>query len=141
MFICCKAMKISAVIEKNKNNYYQISSDDELFNCCFGGYGYSVAEAKDDFNKCIQEAIEMAKENGHTVPDYDEIKVEYKYDIQSFFNYFDWINISMFAKKAGINESKMRQYKSGLAYASEKTTTKILKTIQTIGAELQSAQL
>lgn len=134
-------MKINAIIEKNDNNYYQISSDDELFNCCFGGYGYSVAEAKEDFNKSIKETIDMAKEGGYTVPEYDKIKVEYKYDIQSFFNYFDWINISKLAKMSGINESKMRQYKSGLAYASEKTTTKILKTIQTIGAELQSAQL
>lgn len=134
-------MKINAIIEKNENNYYQISSDDELFDCCFGGYGYSVAEAKEDFAKSIQEAIDMAKEDGHDVPDNLIIQVEYKYDIQSFFDYFDWINISQFAKKAGINESKMRQYKSGLAYASEKTTAKILKTIQTIGAELQSAQL
>lgn len=134
-------MKINAIIEKNENNYYQISSDDELFDCCFGGYGYSVAEAKEDFAKSIQEAIDMAKEDGRDVPDNLIIQVEYKYDIQSFFDYFDWINISQFAKKAGINESKMRQYKSGLAYASEKTTAKILKTIQTIGAELQSAQL
>lgn len=134
-------MKINAVIEKNENNYYQIRSDEELFDCCFGGYGYSVIEAKEDFNKSIQEAIEMAKEDGHTVPERKDIKVEYKYDLQSFFNYFDWINVSRLAKLAGINESKMRQYKSGLAYASEKTTEKILKTIQTIGAELQSAQL
>ena len=35
----------------------------------------------------------------------------------------------------------MRQPKLGLAYASEKTTTKILNTIQAVGAELQSARL
>ena len=135
-------MKVRAVIEKNDNNYYQISSDDELFDCGFGGYGYSVAEAKADFLKSIEEAKEMAVEDGHTLTeDMQSITVEYKYDIQSFFNYFDWINISQFAKKAGINESKMRQYKLGLAYASEKTTTKILNTIQAIGAELQSARL
>lgn len=134
-------MKINAVIEKNEKNYYQISSEDELFDCCFGGYGYSVVEAKEDFAKSIQEAIEIAKEEGYDVSNVKEISVEYKYDIQSFFNYFDWINISRFAKMAGINESKMRQYKSGLAYASERTTTKILKTIQAIGAELQSARL
>lgn len=135
-------MKVKAVIEKNDNNYYQISSDDELFDCGFGGYGYSVAEAKADFLKSIEEAKEIAEEDGHALTeDMQSITVEYKYDIQSFFNYFDWINISQFAKKAGINESKMRQYKSGLAYASEKTTTKILNTIQAIGAELQAAKL
>ena len=42
-------MIINAIIEKNENNYYQISSDDELFGSCFGGYGYSLEEAKADF--------------------------------------------------------------------------------------------
>lgn len=135
-------MRVSAIIERNENGYYQISSDDELFDCCFGGYGYSVAEAKADFLKSIEEAKEMAVEDGHTLTDdMNNIVVEYKYDLQSLFNYFDWINISKFAQKAGINESKMRQYKLGLSYASEKTSMKILKTVQTIGAELQSAKL
>lgn len=135
-------MKVRAVIEKNENNYYQISSDDELFDCAFGGYGYSVAEAKADFLRSIEEARETVIAEGHTLTeDMLSVSVEYKYDIQSFFNYFDWINISKFARKAGINESKMRQYKSGLAYASEKTTMKILSTIQSLGTELQAAKL
>ena len=36
---------------------------------------------------------------------------------------------------------KMRAYKSGLATASEKTVTKILRTVKTMGAELSSASL
>ena len=65
----------------------------------------------------------------------------YKYDMQSFFNYLDWINISKFAKAAGINESKMRQYKVGSAFAGERTRQKILATIQRMSAELASASL
>lgn len=135
-------MKITATIERNDNKYYQISSDDEIMGHCFGGYGYSVAEAKADFLKSIEEAKEMIVEDGLTVPaDAENVEVEFLYDIPSFFNYFDWINISAFAKKAGINESKMRAYKAGAANASEKTLGRILSTIKAMGVELSAAAL
>lgn len=135
-------MKIVGTIERNDNKYYQISSDDEIMGHCFGGYGYSVAEAKADFLKSIEEAKEMIVEDGLTVPDdAEQVEVEFRYDIPSFFNYFDWINISAFAKQAGINESKMRAYKSGVASASEKTLKRILSTIKAMGAELTTATL
>lgn len=135
-------MKIVATIERNDNKYYQISSDDEIMGHCFGGYGYSVAEAKADFLKSIEEAREMIAEDGLSVPaDAEQVEVEFMYDIPSFFNYFDWINISAFAKQAGINESKMRAYKSGAASASEKTVQRILSTVKAIGAELTAATL
>lgn len=135
-------MKITATIERNNDKYYQISSDDEIMGHCFGGYGYSVAEAKADFLKSIEEAKEMIVEDGHTVPaDAENVEVEFMYDIPSFFNYFDWINISAFAKKAGINESKMRAYKAGVASASEMTLNRILSTIKAMGVELSAATL
>lgn len=135
-------MKIIAIIERNGNNYYQISSEAELMGCCFGGYGYSVSEAKEDFFKSIDEAKEIIAERGEVIPDkYNHMEVVFKYDIPSFFNCFDWINVSRFAKKAGINESKMRQYKSGSAFASEATIKKILKTTKEISAELESAYI
>ena len=44
------------------------------------------------------------------------MKITGIYDLPSFFNDFDFINVSKFAQYAGINESKMRQYKSGSSY-------------------------
>lgn len=135
-------MKITATVERNDNNYYQISSRDELLNHGFGGFGYSVDEAKADFLESIEEVKAMIAEDGQTVPaDAETIEVEFRYDIPSFFNYFDWINITAFAKKAGINESKMRAYKSGAATASEKTLKRIFSTVKTIGAELSAATI
>lgn len=135
-------MKVTGIIERNDNGYYQISSADELCDHALGGYGYSVSEAKEDFLKSIEEAKEMITDETGALPDqFKEIKAEFQYDIPSFFNYFDWINVSAFAKKAGINESKMRAYKSGLATASEKTMERIFATIKAIGAELCSATL
>ena len=135
-------MKILAIIEKGTDGLYSIYSDDMLLNHGLGGYGSSVEEAKADFMESIKEAKGMITEESIPLPNQMEyIDVTFKYDLQSFFNYFDWINVSQFAKKAGINESKMRQYKNGLAFAGESTTKKILDTIKNIGAELQSATL
>ena len=135
-------MKILAIIEKGTDGLYSIYSDDMLLNHGLGGYGSSVEEAKADFMESIKEAKGMITEESIPLPNEMEyIDVTFKYDLQSFFNYFDWINVSQFAKKAGINESKMRQYKNGLAFAGESTTKKILATIKNIGAELQSATL
>ena len=129
-------MKILAIIEKGTDGLYSIYSDDMLLNHGLGGYGSSVEEAKADFMESIKEAKGMITEESIPLPNEMEyIDVTFKYDLQSFFNYFDWINVSQFAKKAGINESKMRQYKNGLAFAGESTTKKILDTIKNIGAE------
>jgi hypothetical protein len=84
---------------------------------------------------------EYVKEHGALPKNLQEIKIDYKYDLQSFFNYFEWINISKFAKFAGINESKMRQYKIGAAFAGEKTKDKIMSAIHKMSADLAAASL
>jgi hypothetical protein len=84
---------------------------------------------------------EYVKEHGTLPKNLQEIKIDYKYDLQSFFNYFEWINISKFAKFAGINESKMRQYKIGAAYAGEKTKEKIMSAIHKMSADLAAVSL
>lgn len=135
-------MEIAAIIERNGNGYYQISSDDEVRGCCFGGYGYSVDEAKADFYKSIEEMKCIISERGGVLSHEEEhITVEFKYDIPSFFNCFQWINISRFAELAGINPSQMRKYKNGISSASESTMRKIIKAINDIGSELQSVKM
>lgn len=135
-------IKITAIVEKNDNGFYAITSDDVIAGCHFGGYGFSAKEAKEDFMEGINESLETARELGKDVQiSATDIEVEFRYDIPSFFNYFDFINVTQFAKKAGINESKMRAYKSGAASASEKTMQKILSTIKSIGSELCAASI
>lgn len=132
-------MKVTALIEKNENNYFMISSKDKIGCCSLGGYGYSVEEAKKDFYTSIEEAKEIAKEEG--IQFEESVDVEFKYDIPSFFDCFGWINVSRFAKEAGINESKMRQYKVGAASASENTTKKILNTIHSMADKLRTVTI
>ena len=123
-------MKIKAIIERSKDGLYSIYSQDRIGRDCFGGYGDSVADAKKDFLASIQEAIDNALKDGFDdVPVFEAVNVEFKYDIPSFFNYFDFFNVSKFASYAGVNESRMRAYKSGTSFPDEKTTRKILKAV------------
>lgn len=132
-------MKLTAVIEKGDGRFFTIYTPDGIPKYHIGGCGESVEEARSDYMECIEEMREIAREDGNPFP--DDIEVEFRYDIPSFFNYFDWINITAFAKQAGINESKMRAYKAGLASASEKTMVKIRKTIANMCATMSAAVL
>lgn len=131
-------MKIIAIIEKGSDNMYSIRSEQSFEKNFFGGFGDTVEEAKKDFLLSIKEACDEVNKEGCKVPEYS---VSFKYDLPSFFNEFDFINVSKFAAYAGINESKMRQYKSGVAFPGERTVNKILSAIHCIGTELSSVSL
>lgn len=131
-------MQIVAIIEKGPDGYYSIRSEQKVGRYFFGGYGESVKAAKEDFVVSVRESLDAATKEGTVPPSsYD---ISFKYDIPSFFNYFDYLNVSKFAEFAGINESRMRAYKSGLAYPGEKTTHKIMKAIETIGREISAVR-
>ena len=131
-------MKVTAIVEKGSDGLYSIYSEQEINNLDSVLKGVYA----EDFMLSIDEAKEMVKEETGTLPnEFTDLQVTFKFDIVSFFNYFDWINVSKFAQYAGINESKMRQYKSGVAFAGERTTNKILTAIKKMGTELSSASL
>lgn len=133
--------EIKAIIEKGSDGLYAVRTEFKVGRSFPGGFGESVEEAKEDFEAAIEDAIEDARANGIKSPEKESLKVVYKYDMPSFFNYFDFINVAKFAALVGINESKLRQYKSGIAYPGEKTTKKILSAVGRIGSELSSARL
>ncbi len=133
--------KILAIVERGSDGLYSVYSDDHFGNSYFGGYGDSVEKAKEDFFESIKEAIKEQETETGKAPNLEEVSIEYRYDIPSFFNFFDFINVSKFAEYVGINESKMRAYKSGVSYPGEKTTSKIFKAVQEIGHELSVASI
>lgn len=134
-------MNIKAIVEKGEDGLFAVYSDDHIGNSFLGGFGDNVNEAKNDFVKSIREAIAENIADGCDAPKFDEIKIEYSFDLPSFFNYFDFINVRKFARYAGVNESKMRAYKCGAAFPGEKVTSRIVKAIKTIGADLTSASI
>lgn len=131
--------KIVAIIEKGTDGRYSVRSEQHFGDNYFGGFGDTIEDAKMDFRDSVKECQELAIEEGTDVS--KEYQIVFRYDMPSFFEDFEFINASRFAHYAGINESKMRQYKSGVTYPGEKTTKKILDTIHRIGAEFCSVSL
>lgn len=131
-------MKTIALIEKGKDGTFGIFTP--AIDTTIIGSGASVAEAKLDFENSVREIL--ASYEGEALPaELQGITFEYKYDVASLFNYYSWINVSKFARIAGINPSLMRQYKSGNTYISEHQALKIENALHQLGNELVAVKL
>ena len=133
-------MKTIALIEKGKDGTFGIFTPD--LKSTIIGEGKTVAEAKSDFNNSVNEVSLYFEESGKTLPEeLQNIEFEYKYDLASLFNYYNFINVTKFAKVAGINASLMRQYKSGNQYISENQVMKIESALHKIANEIAGIKL
>ena len=132
-------MQIVAIIERGSDGFYSVRSEQKVGRYYFGGYGEDVKSAKEDFLASVRESLDGAAREGAQIP--VGIDISFRFDLPSFFNYFDYLNVSKFAEYAGINESRMRAYKSGIAFPGEKTTRKIMKAIEQIRQDLLSASI
>ena len=133
-------MITTALIERGKDGTFGIFTPD--INHTIIGDGDTVEEAIADFENSVKEMILSYTENGREIPEeLKDIQFVYKYDIASIFDYYDWINVSRFAKRAGINPSLMRQYRIGKTYISESQKSKIESTLHSLGNELTTIRL
>lgn len=132
-------MQIVAIIERGSDGFYSVRSEQKVGRYYFGGYGEDVKSAKEDFLTSVRESLDGAAKEGAQIP--AGIDISFRFDLPSFFNYFDYLNVSKFAEYVGINESRMRAYKSGIAFPGEKTTRKIMKAIEQIRQDLLSASI
>lgn len=133
-------METIALIEQGNDGSFTIYTPD--LQCTITGSGQSVIAAKEDFSNSVNEMILSYTETGRVLPDeLQGLTFDFKYDIASLFDYYNWINVSKFAKIAGINASLLRQYKKGLSYISEKQANKIEVALHKLGNELSSINL
>lgn len=129
-------MKIEVIIERSSDGLFAAYAEECIGNHGLAGYGDSVEEALEDFNVSVTEMNEMRAEEG--LPPVD-VEISPKYDIESFFDRFPYLNVSRIAERAGINASLMRQYASGTTKAGQKQYDKIRKAIKAIATELSAA--
>lgn len=129
-------MKLEVIIERSSDGLFSAYAEECVGSHGLAGYGDSVAEALEDFQVSIQEMNDMRKEEGLIPVD---IEITPKYDIESFFNRFPYLNVSRVADIAGINSSLMRQYASGITKAGQKQYDKIRKAVKSIAQELSAA--
>ena len=98
-------MKTTAIIETGPDGDFDIILSDLK---CHGiwGNGETVREAKEDLLNSYREMLDSYTEEGKPIPEeLRDLEFEYKYDIASFFNEFNWINITALAKVLGMNRS------------------------------------
>jgi predicted RNase H-like HicB family nuclease len=129
-------MKATVIIEKAKDGYFSCYMENNNFDFGLTGHGETAAEAKADLMAAYSEFAEMQKEEGREIP---ALNFEFKYDLHSFFDYFNVLNVTKLAEKTGINPSLLRQYRSGAAKAGQKQYDKLESVIHEIGRELIAA--
>lgn len=133
-------MKTIALIEKGKDGTYGIYTPD--LESTIVGEGSSVSEAKKDFECSMSAVIAAYRDNGLELPmELKNIEFEYRFDIASLLNYFDFINVNKFAKWLGVNPSLLHHYKVGDTYISAQRTKDIETAIHNIADELKSINL
>lgn len=126
-----KKKKILVTVEQASDGSYWCHTEDAISNGHFNSVGDTVEAAKQDLLDCYAEAKEFEK-------DLPDVEFVYKYDIQSFFNYFSFLNVTDIARRAGINPSLMRQYTSGVKKAGEKTYQRLSACVCKIGEDLRA---
>lgn len=127
-----KKMKTGAIIERADDGTFSIYTPDIATGLM--GLGKSVKEAKADFDNSVAEVIQFAREDGLAC-EAEGMEFEYRWDIASIFNYFDWIKLSKLAALSGINASLLRHYKRG-QYISEAQARKVVDVLHKHGEEL-----
>ena len=129
-------MKVTVIMEKAKDGYYSCFVEEDLPGFGLSGFGETAEAAKEDMMKAYQEIKELQEKEGQEVP---ELDFTFRYDMQSFFNYFSFLNVTKVAEMAGINPSLMRQYTSGVTNAGQKQYDKIRVAVERISKELSAA--
>ena len=129
-------MRVLIVIEKAKDGFFSCYMDNDEFDFALFGHGKTAAEAKNDLLLAYEEIKAMKLEKEEQIP---ALTFDFKYDMQSFFDYFDFINVTKLAESMDINPSLLRQYRTGAAKASQKQYEKLERKVHSIGHELSTA--
>lgn len=127
-------------IEKDTDGtYLAYNTNGDGYQLC--GRGSTIAEAKADFEDSMVSVAESECERGNEVSGMLTATPEYRFSISSLFEYYSMLNVSAFARFLGINETLMRQYKSGKTYISDIQLKKIEDGIHRLGKEFSSLKL
>ena len=102
------------------------------------GLGPSAKAAIGDMLSGWQDAAADFKEDGVNVP---ELEIEYRFDVGSLFNYYDFVNIAGVAREIGVNPSVMRQYAIGTRKPSAERKAEITAGFKSLAAKMQAAVL
>jgi predicted RNase H-like HicB family nuclease len=131
--------KVLVILEKSDDGYWV--SVDKLPGCY--SFGKTINAALNNVRTAIADHISDIEETDEKVPEIfkTNYEIKTKYDLQTLFESFNFINKTAFAHIAEINPSLLRQYAKGIAFASEKQKAKITETLHSLGRNLENACL
>ncbi len=101
-------------------------------------YGETKEQVIENLKELIKDYVahEGKKDFFWSRLDLGELHIEFKYDLQAYFQEHDYLKISSVATQAGLNPALLRQYASGVKYPSLEQTNKIRNAIKKIAKEL-----
>jgi len=129
-------LKITIMITKNGTEGYVCSCDYPFEHFDLGGSGATVEEAKKD---CFTFYDEMKME----YPDekFPELEVSWVFDFSSFFNHFDFLNVTKVAKYAKMSPSNFRHYAAGSKKMSQEQFSKVKRAINRMADDMKLCTL
>ena len=132
-------MKVEARVErepgeKNFSCYMHIDS----LNCAVLGVSSSAKAAIKDMLSGWKDETDELREEGKEIP---ELEIEYKFDVGSLFNYYDFINVSGVSREIGVSPSVMRQYAIGIRKPSPERKKEIMMGIKSLASKMQTAEI
>lgn len=107
----------------------------------------TVGSSKDEVISSLKELITDYKNNEGLGDKYwMEIEMEhvvfsFSYDVQAFFDEFDFLNQTKIAEMAGINSALLRQYASGVKHPSKEQALKIEVAIHKLARDLEAVSV
>jgi len=125
--------KIVMVIEKSKDFYDAYSEN------CDGIYG--AGKSIDDLKADVMNAIRIIKEgypeNQWPAPLRGDYEIEWKFDAQSFLEYYkDYISLSGLEKITGINQKQLSNYLNHRSKPRRKQVERISEGLHKFATEL-----
>ena len=128
--------KVLVTVSQASDGTFWCHAEKDVYGAGLNSVGVTVKEAKEDLQMCLMEAKEDYEEGGNSA---EPVEFRYQYDLQSFFDYFSFLNVTEIAKRAGVNPSLMRQYTRGIKTAGEKTYERLSACMASITKDLQAA--
>jgi len=122
-----KKPKINMTISKEDTGY---SAQAKVGNNFIGTQG----ETFDELKTMVLDAVNLSFEDKEITYTIDEIK--FKFDLESFFEFYKVINAKALSERIGMNQSLLAQYIKGIKKPSPAQTKRILTGVQQIGREL-----
>ncbi len=131
-----KKLKVTIKVTKNGAHGFICSCDYPFVNFDLGGSGATVKEAKED---CFTFYKEMKEEYPEEY--LPELEVSWVYDLPSFFNKYDFFNVTKVAQYANMSPSNFRHYVAGSKPVTGNQLKRISQVLNNIANELKESSI